>query len=37
MATIAGDEPSVIFDKVVDSKGVLGYNAANGVYGGMTC
>jgi chaperonin GroEL len=31
----AGDEPSVILNKVAEGKGVFGYNAATGVYGDM--
>jgi chaperonin GroEL len=31
----AGDEPSVILNKVVEGKGQYGYNAATGVYGDM--
>jgi len=31
----AGEEPSVILNKVADGKGNFGYNAANGEYGDM--
>ncbi|HDB0097130.1 TPA: chaperonin GroEL, partial [Pseudomonas aeruginosa] len=31
----AGEEPSVILNKVADGKGNFGYNAANGQYGDM--
>ena len=31
----AGDEPSVIINKVKEGTGAFGYNAANGVYGDM--
>ncbi len=31
----AGDEPSVVLNKVVEGKGNYGYNAANGEYGDM--
>jgi len=31
----AGEEPSVILNKVVDGKGAFGYNAATGEYGDM--
>ena len=31
----AGDEPSVILNKVVEGKGNFGYNAANGTFGDM--
>jgi chaperonin GroEL len=31
----AGDEPSVVLNKVVEGAGNFGYNAANGVYGDM--
>ena len=31
----AGDEPSVVLNKVVEGKGNFGYNAANGEYGDM--
>ena len=35
IVTNAGDEPSVILNKVVEGKGAFGYNAANGEYGDM--
>ena len=31
----AGDEPSVVINKVLEGKGNYGYNAANGTYGDM--
>ncbi|TXH87506.1 MAG: chaperonin GroEL [Rhodoferax sp.] len=31
----AGDEPSVVIDKVLGGKGAWGYNAANGQYGDL--
>ena len=31
----AGDEPSVVVNKVLEGKGNFGYNAANGTYGDM--
>ena len=31
----AGEEPSVILNKVADGKGAFGYNAATGEYGDM--
>jgi chaperonin GroEL len=31
----AGDEPSVVLNKVAEGKGVFGYNAASGEYGDM--
>jgi chaperonin GroEL len=31
----AGDEPSVVVNKVVNGKGNYGYNAATGEYGDM--
>jgi chaperonin GroEL len=31
----AGDEPSVVLNKVVEGDGNFGYNAANGEYGDM--
>lgn len=31
----AGDEPSVVVNKVIDGKGSFGYNAASGEYGDM--
>jgi chaperonin GroEL len=31
----AGDEPSVVVNKVLEGKGNYGYNAANGTYGDM--
>ena len=31
----AGDEPSVVLNKVAEGKGNFGYNAANGQYGDM--
>ena len=31
----AGDEPSVVLNKVIEGKGNYGYNAANGQYGDM--
>ena len=31
----AGDEPSVVVNKVVDGKGNFGFNAATGEYGDM--
>jgi chaperonin GroEL len=31
----AGDEPSVVVDKVVAGKGAWGYNAATGEYGDL--
>jgi chaperonin GroEL len=35
IATNAGDEASVVVDKVKQGKGNFGYNAANGTYGDM--
>jgi chaperonin GroEL len=35
IVTNAGDEPSVILNKVVEGNGAFGYNAANGEYGDM--
>jgi chaperonin GroEL len=35
IVTNAGDEPSVILNKVVEGSGAFGYNAANGEYGDM--
>ncbi len=35
IVTNAGEEPSVILNKVVDGSGAFGYNAANGEYGDM--
>jgi chaperonin GroEL len=35
IVTNAGEEPSVILNKVLESKGNQGYNAANGEYGDM--
>ena len=35
IVTNAGEEPSVILNKVVDGTGAFGYNAANGEYGDM--
>jgi chaperonin GroEL len=35
IVTNAGDEPSVILNKVADGKGNFGYNAATGEYGDM--
>jgi chaperonin GroEL len=35
IVTNAGEEPSVILNKVVEGKGAFGYNAANGEYGDM--
>ena len=31
----AGEEPSVVLNKVAEGKGNFGYNAANGTYGDM--
>ncbi|MDI3259386.1 MAG: chaperonin GroEL [Sinobacteraceae bacterium] len=31
----AGEEPSVVLNKVAEGKGAFGYNAANGTYGDM--
>ena len=36
IVTNAGEEPSVILNKVVDGSGAFGYNAANGEYGDMS-
>ncbi|MDV5545240.1 TCP-1/cpn60 chaperonin family protein [Klebsiella pneumoniae] len=33
--TNAGDEPSVILNRVVEGSGAFGYNAANGEFGDM--
>ena len=35
IAANAGDEPSVVVNKVVESKGNVGYNAASGEYGDL--
>ncbi|ALN82400.1 chaperonin GroEL [Lysobacter antibioticus] len=35
IVTNAGEEPSVILNKVQEGKGAFGYNAANGEYGDM--
>ncbi|MCF7223277.1 chaperonin GroEL [Marilutibacter chinensis] len=35
IVTNAGDEPSVILNKVLEGKGAFGYNAANGEFGDM--
>src|SRR4030088_3285323 len=35
IASNAGDEPSVVINKVVEGKGHFGYNAATGEYGDM--
>ena len=35
IAQNAGDEPSVVVNKVVEGKGNFGYNAATGEYGDM--
>ena len=35
IASNAGDEPSVVINKVVEGKGNFGYNAASGQYGDM--
>ena len=35
IASNAGDEPSVVINKVVEGKGNFGYNAATGEYGDM--
>ena len=35
IAANAGDEPSVVIDKVVEGKGNFGFNAATGQYGDM--
>jgi len=35
IAANAGDEPSVVINKVVEAKGNVGYNAATGVYGDL--
>ncbi|WP_256645674.1 chaperonin GroEL [Thermomonas paludicola] len=35
IVTNAGDEPSVVLNRVVDGKGSFGYNAANGEFGDM--
>jgi chaperonin GroEL len=35
IVTNAGEEPSVILNKVAEGKGAFGYNAANGEYGDM--
>jgi chaperonin GroEL len=35
IAANAGDEPSVVVNKVVESKGNIGYNAATGEYGDL--
>jgi chaperonin GroEL len=35
IVTNAGDEPSVVLNKVADGKGNFGYNAATGEYGDM--
>ena len=35
IVTNAGEEPSVILNKVADGTGAFGYNAANGEYGDM--
>ena len=35
IASNAGDEPSVVINKVVEGKGNFGYNAATGQYGDM--
>jgi chaperonin GroEL len=35
IVTNAGEEPSVVLNKVKDGKGSYGYNAANGEYGDM--
>jgi chaperonin GroEL len=35
IAANAGDEPSVVVNKVVESKGNVGYNAATGEYGDL--
>ncbi|MBY0265399.1 MAG: chaperonin GroEL [Burkholderiales bacterium] len=35
IASNAGDEPSVVVNKVVESKGNVGYNAATGEYGDL--
>jgi len=35
IVTNAGDEPSVILNKVMEGKGAFGYNAANGEFGDM--
>jgi chaperonin GroEL len=35
IVTNAGEEPSVILNKVVEGKAAYGYNAANGEYGDM--
>ncbi|MDE2407400.1 MAG: chaperonin GroEL [Xanthomonadaceae bacterium] len=35
IVTNAGDEPSVILNRVVEGKGAFGYNAANGEFGDM--
>jgi chaperonin GroEL len=35
IVTNAGDEASVVVNKVLEGKGNFGYNAANGTYGDM--
>lgn len=35
IVTNAGEEPSVILNKVIEGKGAFGYNAANGEFGDM--
>ena len=35
IAANAGDEPSVVINKVLEGKGNFGYNAATGEYGDM--
>ena len=35
IVTNAGDEPSVVVNKVLEGKGNFGYNAANGTYGDL--
>jgi chaperonin GroEL len=35
IAQNAGDEPSVVVNKVMEGKGNYGYNAATGEYGDM--
>ncbi len=35
IVTNAGEEPSVVLNKVVEGKGAFGYNAANGEFGDM--
>ncbi|MBV2208592.1 MAG: chaperonin GroEL [Thermomonas sp.] len=35
IVTNAGDEPSVVLNRVIEGKGAFGYNAANGEFGDM--